>query len=94
MVNRKLVTDDWRVHAGVDRALALCRVVVPVQSQVCGVEACPLSCAQVDLQSDSVGATVNCQVRIVYERREERNQGGLKLSADLCFNIVRFGGKN
>lgn len=39
VVNRKLVTDDWRVHTGVDSALTLGPVVVPVQSQVCGVEA-------------------------------------------------------
>ena len=49
VVNRKLVTDNCRVHTVVDGALALCGVVLPVQSQVCGVEACPLSCAQVDL---------------------------------------------
>ncbi|KAF3847736.1 hypothetical protein F7725_020764 [Dissostichus mawsoni] len=49
VVNRKLVTDNCRVHTVVDGALALGGVVLPVQSQVCGVEACPLSCAQVDL---------------------------------------------
>lgn len=39
MVNRELVTDDGRVHTGVERAQALRGVVVPVQSQVGGVEA-------------------------------------------------------
>lgn len=81
VVNRKLVTDDWRVHAGVDRALALCHVVVPIQSQVCGVEACPLSRAQVDLQGDGVGATVDCQVRIVYERRNKKTTKEIQMIA-------------
>lgn len=83
MVDRKQVTDDWRVHTGVDGALALRGVVVPVHSQVCGVEAGPLSRAQVDLQGDCTGATVNHHVRIVYEIRRRRNEGR-------GFNIVSF----
>lgn len=77
MVNRKLVADDWRVYIGVNRAHTLRGVVVPVQSQVGGVEACPLSRAHVNLQGDHSGAAVNCHVRIVYER-------GTKTSRRLC----------
>lgn len=39
VVNRKLVTDNWRIHSGVDGAQAVRGVVVPIQSQVGGVEA-------------------------------------------------------
>lgn len=62
VVNRKLVAEDRRVHTGVDGALALCDVVFPVQSQVCGVEARPLSRACVDLQGDHTGAAVDHHV--------------------------------
>lgn len=59
--------DDRRVHSGVNGAQAIWDVVVPIQSQVSGVETGPLSCAQIDLQSDHCGATVNCQIWVIYE---------------------------
>lgn len=65
MVNGELVPEDGRVHAGVDGAVALRGVVVPVQSQVRGVEAGPLGRAQVDLQGDGAGAADDDQVRII-----------------------------
>lgn len=72
VVNRKLVANNWGVHRGVNWAQALRGVVVPVQSQVGGVESCPLSRAHVYLQGDHSSATVNCQVWIVYERDKAR----------------------
>lgn len=73
VVNRKLVVDDWRVHTGVNGAQAIWEVAVPVQSKVSGVEARPLSCAQIDLQSDHRGATVNCQIWVIYETQRKTN---------------------
>lgn len=68
VVNRQLIADDWRVHAAVNGAQAVRDVVVPVQSQVRGVETCPLSRAQVDLQGDHRRAAVNRHVWIVFKR--------------------------
>lgn len=62
MVDGKLVADHRRVHAVVNRAQAVRDVVVPVQSQVAGVEAGPLGAAQVNLQGDHSGAAVHSQV--------------------------------
>lgn len=59
MVDWKLVADDRRVHAAVDGAQAVCDVVLPVQGQVCGVEARPLGRAQIDLQGDGGSATLD-----------------------------------
>lgn len=65
VVDRERVADDWGVHAGVQGALALAGVVVPIQSQIRVVETGPLSCAHVDLQRDCAGAAVHHHVRVV-----------------------------
>lgn len=62
VVDRKLEMDDRGIHIGVDRALARCISVLPIQCQVCGIEAGPLSCAYVDVQGDHADATLNHQV--------------------------------
>lgn len=59
VVDRKLVADHRRVHAGVNRAQAVRIVMVAIQSQVGGVETGPLGTAQVHLQGDHSGATVH-----------------------------------
>lgn len=65
MIDRQLVADDRRIHAGVNQALALALVVLSIQSQNGGVEACPLSRTQVHLQVDHTGPAVHRQVTVV-----------------------------
>lgn len=69
MVNRKLIADDRRVHAAVDGAQAVRDVVLPIQGQVCGVEARPLGRTQVDLQGDRGSATVNGYVWVAFKEQ-------------------------
>lgn len=65
MVDRKLEADHWRGHTGVNSAQAARDVMVPIQSQVTGVEAGPLGAAQVNFQGDHGGTAVHSQVRVV-----------------------------
>lgn len=65
VVDCQQVADDRWVHSGVNGALALGVIALPVQSQAIGVKACPLSGAQVYLQSDHAGATVYHQIIVI-----------------------------
>jgi len=65
VVHMKLITDDRGVYTSVNRALALCIVMVSIECQVGGIVACPLSRAHVDLEGYHAGATVDYQIRVV-----------------------------
>lgn len=65
VVDWQMVADDRWVDSGINGALALGIIALPVQGQAVGVKACPLSGAQVYLQSDHVGATVYNQIIVV-----------------------------
>lgn len=65
MVEWQTVADDRWVDSGINGAHALGIIALPIQGQAVGVKACPLSSAQVYLQSDHVGATVYHQIIVV-----------------------------
>lgn len=62
IVHRKIVTDDRRVYAIIHGAQTCSFVVIPIESQRGGVEACPLGRAQVDLDGYHAGATSYRQI--------------------------------